>query len=229
MNIKLFYDRIFGNSDGKFTAADLPNHAVLIVAGVVDLVMLFAEYRVYSVGHSLTNSVMLAFGFVVVSSLPFYLGQLAFLYNRANKTQQGIAVGMVIMGLLVSAYYGFADYIFQTNVILQVANGVSIPVNANTLYTVAVSCTVLLIVGGLLYVFFDDGVANNIKRNRIQGRAAIAQQELTIKRQLIAELTALRADEEALKSQYPEDYERLQMQFSDKADKNPTSGNGKPR
>jgi hypothetical protein len=228
MDIKRFYDQVFGNRDGKLTAADLPNHAVLIVAGVVDLVMLFAEYRVYSVGHTLTSSVMLALGFVAVSSLPFYLGQVAFLYNRANAKQQFISVAMVSMGLLVSAYYGFADYIFQTKTVLQVANGVTISIDVNTLYIVAVSCTVALIVGGLLFVFFDDGVANNIKKNRIQGRASIAQEEITIKRKLLAELTALRADEEALKSQYPEDYDRLQMEFSEKKS-DPTVGNGKHR
>jgi len=227
MEIKKFYDRVFGNNDGKLTAADLPNHAVLIVAGVVDLVMLFAEYRVYSVGLALTHSVMLALGFVAVSSLPFYLGQLAFLYNRANWMQQTIAVLMVSMGLLVSAYYGFSDYILQSKLAVQVVDGVSLELDVNSLYFLAVSCTVLLILGGLLYVFFDDGVANNLKKNRILGRASIARDEITIKRSLLADLTALRADEEALKSQYPEDYERLQMQFEDT--KNPTSGDGKRR
>jgi hypothetical protein len=227
MDIKKFYDNIFGNRDGKFDAKDLPNHAVLIVALVVDLVMLFAEIRVYQVGYALTGNTYLALGFVAVSSLPFYLGQLAFLYNRANDWQQRISLGMVGMGLLVSAYYGFADYIIQTNTIISVANGVSLAVDVNTLYIVAVGCTVALIVSGLLFVFLDDGVANNLKSNRIQGRAKIATEEIQIKRKLLADLTALRADEEALRSQYPEDYERLQIQF--KSDKNPTGGNTSKR
>jgi hypothetical protein len=219
-----FYDNIFGNRDGKLTAADLPNHSVLIVAAVVDFVMLFAEYRVFSVGYKLTNSVMLALGFVAVSSLPFYLGQLAFLYNRANGRQQFISVGMVVMGLLVSAYYGFADYVNEA----LVYNGVNIQnVDTTTPYLVAVVCTVLLIVGGLLYVFVDDGVANNLRKNRIQGRANVATEEISIKRELIAKLTALRAEEEALRSQYPEDYDLLQVQFGHKADVNPTNGDGK--
>lgn len=225
MDIRKFYDRVFGNNDGKFDAKDIPNHAVWIVGLVVDLVMLFAEYRVYSVGYALTNDVWLAMGFVLVSSLPFYLGQLAFLYNKANGKQQTIAVSMVVMGLFVSAYYGFADYILQTNTTIDITNVVSFDLNLNTLYVLAVSGTVALIVGGLLYVFFDDSVANNLKKNRIQGRAKIAQEEITIKRQLLADLTALRADEEALRSQYPEDYERLQVQFEN--NKNPTGGSGK--
>jgi hypothetical protein len=226
-NVKRFYDRVFGNNDGKFNAADLPNSAVMIVAGVVDLVMLFAEYRVYSVGYVLTKSVMLAFGFVAVSSLPFYLGQLAFLYNRANWKQQTISILFVLMGLLVSAYYGFADYIFKTNTTIQISEAVSLPLDVSTLYVVAVSCTAVLIVGGLLFVFFDDGFANKRKRNQILGRASLAQEEINIKRDLLKDLTALRADEEALRSQYPQDYERLQVQFEKKVrdNKNPTNGN----
>lgn len=226
MDIKRFYDRVFGNNDGKLDAKDLPNHAVLIVGIVVDLVMLFAEYRVYSVGVTLTGNKMLALGFVMVSSLPFYLGQVAFMYNRANEWQQRISVGMVGMGLLVSAYYGFADYIFETNTVISIANGWNLSVDANTLYILAVSCTVALIVCGLLYVFIDDGFANTLKNNRIQGRAKIAREEIAIKRSLLADLTALRADEEALRSQYPEDYERLQVQFEGKK-VDPTGGNGK--
>lgn len=226
MNIKQFYDNIFGNRDGKFDAKDLPNHAVLIVGLVVDLVMAFAEIRVYQVGHVLTASTVLAFGFVLVSSLPFYLGQIAFLYNRANGVQQTISVGMVTMGLFVSAYYGFADYILQTNTVIQVANGVSVAIDISTLYIVAVGCTVALVFSGLLYVFVDDGFANTLKSNRIQGRTKIATEEIAVKRKLLADLTALRADEEALRSQYPEDYERLQVQFEGKK-VDPTGGNGK--
>lgn len=222
--VQKFYDNIFGNRDGKFTAKDLPNHSVLIVGIVVDLVMLLAEYRVYSVGLQLTKSQLLALGFVMVSSLPFYLGQVAFLYNRANKRQLWIAGFMVVMGLLVSAYYGFADLILQTDSYIQVTLGVG-RIDVDTLYLVAVVCTVALVVCGLLYVFFDDSFANNLKSNRIQGQAKIATEEIQIKRQLLADLTALRADEEALKSQYPEDWEALSVQFQ--SNKNPTGGNGK--
>lgn len=226
MGIKQWYDRVFGNNDGKFDLKDLPNKAVLIVGLVVDLVMAFAEYRVYSVGKHLTNNSLLALGFVAVSSLPFYLGQVAFLYNRANKKQQIISVLLVSMGLLVSAYYGFADFIFSTNATI-ILGDYSIPVDANTLYLVAVACTVALIIGGLLFVFFDDGFANIIKQNRIKGRAQIANEEIEIKRKLLADLKALRLDEEELAQKYPDDYAALQAQFEKLT--NPTNGNGKQR
>ncbi len=219
-----FYDRVFGNRDGKFTWADLPGHAVLIVGGVVDLVMLFAEVRVYQVGMKLTNSPLLAGGFVVVSSLPFYLGQIAFLYNRANKRQLAISVLLVVMGLLVSAYYGFADYIFQTNTALDL-NGFVVPLDANSLYIVAVCCTALLILSGLFYVLVDDGIANKLKNNRLQARAASYAEEVEIKRALLAKFKTLREDEKDLQTQYPDDFERVQDEFAGK--KNPTNGSGK--
>lgn len=226
MSVKQWYDRVFGNNDGKFDLRDLPNKAVLIVGLVVDFVMLFAEYRVYSVGKYLTNNTLLALGFVAVSCLPFYLGQVAFLYNRANRWQQAISVSLVLMGLLVSAYYGFADFIFSTNTSINLGN-YSIPIDANTLYMVAVSCTVALIIGGLLFVFLDDGFANTVKQNRIKGKAQLANQEIEIKRKLLADLKALRLDEEALAREYPEDYNALQSQFSKLV--NPTNGNGKQK
>ena len=226
-SIQKFYDKVFGNNDGKFDARDLPNHAVLIVGAVVDLVMVFAEYRVYSVGLALTGNVLLALGFVVVSSLPFYLGQIAFLYSQANKGQQWISGLMVAMGLFVSAYYGFADYILQTNTAIVVANGVTFAMDVDSLYILAVSGTVALIVGGLLFVFIDDSFANNLKKNRIQARARLAKEEIEIRRGLLLDLTSLRADEEALRRQYPDDYEHLVDQFVGK--ENPTGGNGSKR
>lgn len=223
--IQQFYDKVFGNNDGKFTLADLPNKAVLIVGGTADFVMLFAEWRVYKVGLSLTQIPMLALGFVAVSSLPFYLGQLAFLYNRANKKQQYIAVSMVTMGLLVSAYYGFADYIIATNSVLTISDTVSLPLTASTLYAVAVVCTALLIISSLVYVLIDDVIANKIKSDRIKGAFEKTREEITIKRKLLADAALLRQDEAALKAQYPDDYDELEKQFANAANVRPTKGN----
>lgn len=226
---KKFYDRVFGNRDGKFDVNDLPNHAVLVVVAVADVVMLFAEWRVFSVGYSLTSSIALALGFVAVSSVPFYLGQLAFRYNRANGIQQAIGVGMVLMGLGVSAYYGFADYIIAANSTLTVSSGVTLAIDANSLYAVAVVCTVVLIVSGLGYGLVDDEFYTMLKQQRIMSRANNARREIDIKRGLLADLRKLREEEEALKSEYPADFDALQEQFVRAANKqaNPTTGNGR--
>jgi len=225
---KKFYDRVFGNRDGKFDIHDLPNHAVLVVVVIADIVMMVAEYRVWSVGKMLTNNSLLALGFVAVSSVPFYLGQLAFRYNRANNAQQTIAVGLVLMGLFVSAYYGFADLIVSTKTVIEVANGVLLPIDTNTMYMVAVVCTVALIVSGLLYGLLDDEFANTLKQTRIQARANNARREIEIKRQLLADLSRLREEENKLKTEYPQDFDSLQRQFERVANKtnskNPTAG-----
>lgn len=225
MNIKQWYDRVFGNNDGKFTMADLPNKAVLIVGLVVDVLFLFAEYRVWMVGHALTNNTLLALGFVAVSSLPFYLGQIAFLYNRANEKQQGIAIVMVLMGLGVSAYYGFSDFLLANSI--AITNSLTVSLDTNSLFAVAVGGTVFLILLGLVYILVDDDIANGIKAKRIEGKAKIAEHELELKSNLLAKLKAVRLQEDELKTQFPDDYEALQEQFIAAANKNPTSGNGK--
>lgn len=227
MNIKQWYDRVFGNNDGRFTMADLPNKAILIVGIVVDILFLFAEYRVWMVGYALTENALLALGFVAVSSLPFYLGQIAFLYNRANGRQQGIAVFMVLMGLGVSAYYGFSDYLLANT--FAVTDTLTVTMNTNSLFAVAVGGTVALILLGLLYILIDDGIANTIKSKRIEGKARIAEHELELKSRLLAKLQQVRLQEDELKRQFPDDYEALQEQFIAAANKNPTPGNGNRR
>ena len=228
MNIKQWYDRVFGNNDGKFTMADLPNTAVLIVGIVVDVLFLFAEYRVWMVGYALTENAMLAVGFVLVSSLPFYLGQIAYLYNRANNYQQALAVGMVGMGLGVSAYYGFSDFLLANSI--AVTNTLTVTLDTNSLFAVAVGGTVALILIGLLYILIDDDIANTIKAKRIEGKARTAEHELELKSRLLAKLQQVRLQEDQLKSQFPEDYEALQEQFVAAANKsNPTKGSGNTR
>lgn len=223
-NVGKYYDDLFGNRDGKFTVKDLPNHAILIVVLVVDLLMLVAEFRVGQVGYKLTNSYLLAFGFVGVSSLPFYLGQVAYLYNRANKRQLWIAGLMVCMGLFASGYYGFADYVVSANTAVDL-NGMLIPLDESTLFAVAVCFAVLLVIGGLLYVLVDDEIANNLKIGRLKAKAEVAQRELALRRDVLASLRETRLQEEALKSQFPEDYQALDNAM--RGQKNPTSGSGK--
>lgn len=219
-----WYDDLFGNRDGKFTIQDLPNHAILIVVGVVDVVVAFSEIRVWQVGYELTGSGLLAWGFVAVSALPFYLGQIAYRYNRANNWQLFIAVCLVLMGLFASVYYGFADLIFQANTAIDV-NGTLIPINESTLFAVAVGFTVALIVGGLLYVLVDTEIAANLKMNRLQARANRKRTELRIRREVLADLQEVRLQEEALEREYPQDYQAFAN--AEKGVKNPTNGSGK--
>jgi hypothetical protein len=102
------------NKDGKVTLKEffatlIPNYAVAIAFIVVDLLMAVAEYRVWDVGMKITGDPYKAFGFVLVSALPFYLAQILWLYPRANGWQQVIAVAMAVAALLTSAQFGLAD------------------------------------------------------------------------------------------------------------------------
>lgn len=204
-------DEVFGNRDGKLDFKDLPNGAPGIVLLIVDILMLVAEYRVFSAGYTLTQNTLLAIGFVAVSSVPFYLGQLAWLYNKANWQQQVLAIGMILMGLSVSAYYGFTDYILST--VSSVAN-ITIVDSVGNLYATAVYSTVALVLGGLLYGFFDDEIANKIKENRMMGRAKVVEREMDIKAKLLDKYSKVKEKEDVLRKQYGDaEMDRINQQF----------------
>ena len=211
-DVEKFYDRVFGNNDGVFNFKDITKSAPAIVTIVVDIAMLVAEYRVYSVGLHLTGNPLLALGFVMVSSVPFYLGELAFLYNLANIWQKIISVLMVLMGLGISGFFGFAELLTGTTVNAGVAN--INPVDPTTLYYIAIGGTIALILSGLAYGLTDDEIAQNLKAARIRARANASKHEMKIKAELLEELKNLRLQEGALKGQYSEDYDHLDCQFN---------------
>jgi hypothetical protein len=110
------------NRDGVFNVKDLlgflPNNAVGIALLVLDIVVLFAEYRVWDVGMEMTQGDALkAVGFILVSGLPFYLGQIMWLYPLANTGQQFIAGLFVVLSVVTSATFGFADLSKSYNVV----------------------------------------------------------------------------------------------------------------
>lgn len=214
--VEKFYEKTFGNNG--FTLKDIPNSAPAIVAFVVDFVMLIAEYRVYSVGLALTHNPILALGFVAISSVPFYLGQLAFLYNQSNLIQKVVSVLMVLMGLGISGYFGFAELLIGTTVNAGIAN--INPVDPTTLYYIAIAGTIALILSGLVYGLVDDIIAQNIKAARIRAKANSARNEIKIKTELLKEMKGLRQLETGLKTDYSDDYDHLDKQFhKDKKDK----------
>jgi hypothetical protein len=224
-DVEKFYDRVFGNNDGVFNFKDITKSAPAIVTIVVDIAMLVAEYRVYSVGLHLTGNILLALGFVMVSSVPFYLGELAFLYNLANIWQKIISVLMVLMGLGISGFFGFAELLTGTTVNAGVAN--INPVDPTTLYYIAIGGTIALILSGLAYGLTDDEIAQNLKAARIRARANASKHEMKIKAELLEELKNLRLQEGALKGQYSEDYDHLDRQFNkDKSKKVWNDGGG---
>ncbi len=122
-NLGEYVKNIFDlNKDGRVTVGEffstlLPNNAIKIALLVVDALALLGEYRVWQVGMHVTgNDPYAAAGFVAVSLVPFYLGQVLWLYPLANGGQQAIAVVMVIVSLVTSMQFGFADLTQTYNV-----------------------------------------------------------------------------------------------------------------
>lgn len=142
-----YFRKVFDlDNDGKVTvreffSAMLPNHAVGISLIVVDILALVAEYRVWDVGMKITNDPYKAFGFVLVSAVPFYLAQILWLYPRATTAQQGIAVAMLGFSLFTSAQFGLAD--------------LSQSYDVARLVRIVIWLTIAYIVALLVYVLID--------------------------------------------------------------------------
>lgn len=204
-NLGRLWDRVFGNRDGKFDWKDIPKSAPAVVALVVDVIMLVVEWRVYDVGIRLTRNFFAALGFVAVSSIPFYLGQLAYLYNRANRRQQAIAVLMVLMGLGVSAFLGFADLFIGYSV--QIDGTTTFPLGGTgMLFTVVIFATTFLIVGGLLYGLFDDQIAMRLKETRMRAQFEAAKKELELMEKLALEGERISDTEDRLRKRFGDEY-----------------------
>lgn len=165
------------NKDGQITFKDFlglfPNQAVAIAVLFVDLVVLVAEYRVWDVGMKISGDPFKAIGFVLISAVPFYLGQLFWLYPHAGLIQKIIALGFVVGGLYTSAQFGLADLSKQYDVALIVA--------------LVIRLTVVYIAAALSYILVD----TNIKawRSIVTAQAAVDQEMRfqTMTRQMLAE------------------------------------------
>lgn len=166
------------NKDGQITVKDFlglfPNQAIAIAVLFVDLVVLVAEYRVYDVGMKITGGdYFKTAGFVLISAVPFYLGQLFWLYPHAGLVQKLIALGFVCGGLYTSATFGLAD--------------LSLSYDVNIIIVLVVRLTVVYIVAALAYILVD----TNIKawRSMVTAQAAVDQEMRfqTMTRQMLAE------------------------------------------
>lgn len=168
------------NKDGQVTFKDFislfPNQAIAIAVLFVDVLIAFAEYRVWDVGMRITQDPLKAIGFVAVSALPFYLGQIFWLYPHAVFFQKCIAVGMVVGGLYMSAEFGLADLTLTYDV----AFIVSLVIRLTIAYVIAV----------LLYIVIDP----NIKawRAKVTAYAALEQERnfQTMTREMLKEWQA---------------------------------------
>ena len=166
------------NKDGVITFKDFvglfPNNAIAIAVIFVDLVVLVAEYRVFDVGMKITNGdIFKTLGFVLVSAVPFYLGQLFWLYPRAGGIQKTIAVGMVCGGLYTSAVFGLADLTAEYNIV--------------SLVGMVIRLTVVYIVAVLGYILVDDGIKAHRAKSQAKAAAELEREFQLLTRQMLAE------------------------------------------
>lgn len=145
------------DNDGIVSVKELfsvfPNMAIPVAIVFVDILVLAAEYRVWDFGYHITGDNILAFGFVLVSAVPFLLGQMFWLYPRANFFQRVIAIGFVAMSLYTSAQFGLAD--------------LTKDYDKNEIFTFLVELTAGYIVSTLIYIVID----STIKMGRMKKKA----------------------------------------------------------
>lgn len=164
------------NRDGQITFKDFlglfPNNAVAIAVLFVDAVVAVAEYRVFDVAMTITNqNIYKAIGFVLVSAVPFYLGQVFWLYPRAVLLQKAIAVGMVAGGLYTSAVFGLADLSQQYDV--------------SVIVSLVIRLTVAYVVAVLVYILVDPGIKAHRAMKQAQAAAELEEEYQQLTRKML--------------------------------------------
>ena len=147
----------------KELMAIFPNYAVAIAILFVDLLVAVAEYRVWDFGYTVTGDSFKAIGFVLVSAVPFYLGQLFWLYPRAIFTQKAIAIGFMAMSLYTSYQFGAADLTKKYDI--------------DSIFNFMLELFVAYVVFTLIYIVIDP----TIKKNRA---VAVAKDSADFEEQL---------------------------------------------
>lgn len=134
--------------------------APLAIAIFVEALVAVAEVRVWDLGMEITGDPWKAIGFVLISAFPFYLGQLAWLYPRANNWQKAVGLGTIAGGLFTSAIFGRADLLIGID-----AFGMS----ETDIVQLSTSLIPVYIVAGLFYLWQDAGITQI--RTRIIAKA----------------------------------------------------------
>jgi len=168
-----------------------PNSAVAIAVMFVDLLVLVAEYRVWDVGYAITGDTYKAVGFVLVSAVPFYLGQLFWLYPRANTLQRAIGAGFVLGGLATSAAFGLAD--------------LTLAYEVNQIVSIVIYMTLAYIGSALLYVLKDNTIKANRLKAEMRGKAEEERHYQKTLRDVLADLRETQRLEKELAAEFGED------------------------
>lgn len=190
------------NGDGKISIKDFlglfPNHAVGIAVIFLDIVVAIAEYRVWDFGLQLTGDPLKAMGFVILSAVPFYLGQLFWLYPRANGIQIAISIAMIAGSIYTSWLFGTAD--------------LTRDYDSGAIFQMVTNLTVGYIIVVLVYIISDNGIKAH--RLKVQARAAARQeaeyQEIT--RDVLRELNETLKMQRETEKEFDTDAVSIQME-----------------
>jgi hypothetical protein len=179
------------DNDGIVSAKEMftvfPNSAIAVAVLFVDLLVAIAEYRVWDFGMHVTGDPWKAIGFVLISSVPFYLGQVLWLYPLGTFFQKGIALLFVGVALYTSWMFGTADLTLEYN-LKEIARFLQ-------------DLTVGYIVFGLLYIVIDPTIKAKRMKTQAQRKAqwqgelnGIAQKVLSSLRGALEEKRSIEAE-----------------------------------
>ena len=181
-----------GQVDVKEILHKVSHSAPILAILVVDILVLAAEFRVWDIAITMTHSWLKAIGFVLISAVPFYLGQVLWIYPRGTWFQKLIAIGILVGGLTSSAVFGRADLFL----------GIDLQMDTAYLMNLVIGLTVSYIVALLFYVVFDPSV--KAWRMKINANANAKQQRefLEITRKVMADMAITQRFQKEIEDQF---------------------------
>jgi len=202
--LREYANRVFDvNKDGVINIKDFfrlfPSQSVAIAVIFIDVVVLASEYRVWDVGYQMTGDIFKAIGFVLVSAVPFLLGQIFWLNPFANWIQKRIGEMFVISSLYIGWVFGAAD--------------LSRSYNIDTVISVVVNATVGYIVLSLVYVLVDERIKAWRLQQQIKAHAKQEEILLGMTRKSLEDLKKTQALQKEIEDEFG-DSELVQEQLS---------------
>lgn len=202
--LREYANRVFDvNKDGAVNIKDFfrlfPSQAVAIAVVFIDIVVLASEYRVWDVGVQMTGDYFKAIGFVLVSAVPFLLGQVFWLNPFANWIQKRIGELFVVSSLYIGWVFGTAD--------------LSQNYNLDTIVSVVVNATAGYIVLSLIYVLVDERIKAWRLQQQIKAHAKQEEILLGMTRKSLEDLKNTQALQKSIEDEFG-DSELVQEQLN---------------
>ena len=158
----------------------------------IDAVVLLGEYRVWMFGKSLTDNALMAVGFVAISAFPFLLAQLGYMYKYATRRQQQIAAALGLLGLGMSAYFGYSEFIF----------GYSGAVDDVAAFNAVALGTIALILLLIAYVLSDSQMQATIEFNKQEAAMSREYKKSELMRKHLEKMNEIRVLEEGMAAEF---------------------------